>query len=586
MTSPDAGLSRNIGAPATGTLTAAEDTRPSHPADVPTAEPEELDEQWTIPSTSREDLKNRLNSGCVHIGVTGLPRTGKTDLMKAACKGELGSEPTPLLGFVVKVPAAADSNEIARRLVLELCGEILNRLGKNAGTRRRDISDNFAEKGSLIISAAVIAAGAVLLGLSAGGIHVNAQLDLGSFLILAGAVSLLARLGTRAGISRKSPALGREAKRSSELYRRAVALADSLEAEGRFETTFSSGWASGLTTGVQMGTSGTVSKKLLPMSITELAGHYEDLIVDYRRYNGPGSADTGKQYLLIGIDGLDKRGAGADIDSTLYELKGFFKIKGCRYLIALAEDSEPRVSFHPGLIDDIVRCELLILDDVKDFIKKQITRVKLPGRVAGLCFTASGALPGLTVSTTRLLRDFVEKQPEADLSLASICDVIVEKELHALSAQLRSAARALRNWAHQQQLFDWAEQLSGNRSADCIRGVAGNIRALAIGRLDMTSSGDAKLQLITHRAAALSYFCATLTDFFADDLNDEDWKRALEPKGDASLAQLARARQWIELATCGPAWTDISDFRVAWRKPVTRTASDSAVPNSHHKDHG
>lgn len=201
----------------------------------------------------------------------------------------------------------------------------------------------------------------------------------------------------------------------------------------------------------------------------------------------------------------------------------------------------------------------------------------------------------MTVSTTRLVRDFVEEQPKADpsvekqsktdLSLASICDVIVEKELHALSAQLRSAARALRNWTHQQQLFDWAEQLSGNQSADPIRAVAGNIRALAVGRLDRASSGDARLQLITHRAAALAYFCATLIDFFAQDLNEEDWKAALEPEGDASLVRLARARQWIELATCGPAWTDISAFRVAWGKSDTLTASDSGVPSSHHKDH-
>jgi Cdc6-like AAA superfamily ATPase len=542
------------------------------------------DEGWTLNLSSWQNLEKMLKKGGPsRIGVTGRPGTGKTDLMSAACRGELASDLKPKIGFVVPAPVNADSNEIARQLVLSLCVEVLR---KGPGTRRRGISDGHAGKGALISSVTAVVVGSVLLVLSARGIRINAQIDLGSVLVLAGVVGLLAGFAARVGPMVRF-ALHRLAKGFSKggdvpsftAYIRAAALMDSLEAERRFETTVTSGWAGGLTTsGVQIGTTGSVSKKLLPMPLTELHDRYKTLVTAYC---------YGEEYLLIGIDELDKRGPGADIDRILYELREFLRTERCRYLIALAEDSDPPSSFRPGLIDKNVSCKLLSFDDAQQFIEPRIPDADR--NVAALCFTASGALPGEVVRTTHVVKELYkdESKDSKDKSkdspkpnLASICSTIVENELQTLSAQLNSAARALPSWTHQQQLFDWAKQLSDRpRAADRILAVAYNIRALAIDKWDMTSHDDPKLQLITDRAAALSYFCATLIDFFKNSLDDKDLERALTSDDAASLDRLAKARRFINLNTCGPAWNNVSAFRSAWEMRATPAASDSAGPN-------
>jgi len=86
------------------------------------------------------------------------------------------------------------------------------------------------------------------------------------------------------------------------------------------------------------------------------------------------------------------------------------------------------------------------------------------------------------------------------------------------------------------------------------------------------------LQRITHRTAALSYFYATHIEFFTDSLGVEALMRALAANGtNASLGQLAEARRLINLATCGPAWTDISAFRVELGMPTAPPDDDSVA---------
>jgi hypothetical protein len=302
------------------------------------------------------------------------------------------------------------------------------------------------------------------------------------------------------------------------LYKRAAALADTLDAERRFETTVTSGWTSSLTplTGLQFGSSGSVSKKLLPTPLPDLAESFAQLVAEV-------SAETP---LLIGIDGLDKRDPGADIDQTLFELRQFLTAQGCRYLIALTENSDPRASFHSSLIDATVRCELWTVDDARNLIERRA--VGLPDAFAALCFTASGGLPRDMLRITRFVVDRSMDQP--DVSITSICNTMVEKELQALSDELRWAARALPSWTHQQQLFDWAERLSCNSpDADRILAVANHIRTHAINESNEASDDRPSLTRITHRAAALSYFYATLVDFFTDSLDTEALGRALAP---------------------------------------------------------
>jgi hypothetical protein len=533
--------------------------------------------EWKITNLqSWTDLKEKLAKPYKCIGLAGLPGTGKTDLMVEACKGILAPSWDLMPGFVMRAPANADYSEIARQLVLSLCSFVS---GEEAGSRVRGISADRAGKGAFISSIAAVIAGSVLLGLSAAGVRINAQVDLASVVLLAGVVGLLAWFMAHVGRSvgwfaSRRPAGGASQDGltfSSGLRKRAAELADTLEAERRFETTVTSGWAGGLTaSGVEIGSTGSVAKKLLPMPLYELAKCYRELV----------AAVAGERCLLIGIDGLDRRGPGADIDQVLYDLKVFLQAEGCRYLITMAENSGSRTLFRPGIIDVIVRCEFLPFPDAREFIIARIPGVS--EAVAALCFTASAALPGELVKMTY----FVDMSDDRS-DLESICRELVKNELVTLCAELRSAARALPSWARQQQLFNWANQLSdGPLKADWILAVADDIRAVAIDKAEMASGDDFRLRLITHRAAALAYFYATLIDFFKASLDPEILKSALGAKAKEALSpgRLATARRLIDLAACGPAWNDIYAFRVAWGMPVAPTANDSASPRPHHLD--
>jgi hypothetical protein len=527
-------------------------------------------EDWRITLPSWDDLDKKLRDRrCACIGVAGLRSTGKTDLIYAACQGDgiFGDPKRP--GFVVRVPINADSSEIARLLVLGLCAKVL---GEQYDKRLRDISDDPAWKRALISSVVAIVAGSVLLVLSAKDIHLNPQIDLGSVLVLAGVVGILFLFAR--GL-KGSLALPGRSKGSLEGDRQAqkiaADLARGLEDERRFETTVTSGWTSGLSTSsMNIGTSGSVSKRLRPMSLRELAVRYGELVTAFAR---------GKD-LLVGIDGLDKRGSLADIDPVLSELREFLRVGGCRYLIALQENPEMRVSFHSALLDDTVYCELLTVDKAPEIIRNRIpdVRADIDDGTSTLCFTAAGGLPGEIVKMVRFVKDDSAGKPD----LALTCNTLVKNELQILATELRSAARALSSWTGQKRLFKWAEELSyGEPKADRIFAISNEISELIADETGMVSHGDPDLRLAANRAAALSYFCATLLGFFADACHDYDMKRARMSDADRidadkSLDRLAEARRLIDLRTCGQAWNEIHDFRAKWGMPVKPTASDSA----------
>lgn len=524
---------------------------------------------------SQNELKGLLTQDYpVCISVVGPPGTGKTSLMSMACYGSLSPDRSRILGFIASVPPSADSTEIARQLVLNLCTALL---GERVGPRLRGVSNGFTGKAVLISSVAAVA-GSILLGLSAKGIRINSQMGLGWALVLAGVIGILSSFVARVGRFKGSGSLQRSAKdffrggrasRPRKLYKRAAELADTLEAERRFETTITSGWTAGLTplTGLQFGSSGSVSKKLLPTPLSDLAQGFAQLVADV-------AAETP---LLIGIDGLDKCGPGADIDQLLFELRPFLRTRGCRYLIALSEGTEPRSSFRSSPINAVVRCELLTFDDARSLVGHRV--VGLPDAFAALCFTTSGGLPGDMLRTTRFVVDRTISQP--NLSVGSACNAIVKEELRTLSEELRWAARTPLSWTHQQRLFDWAERLSSSSpKADDLLAVADEIRALAINQSSEASYTSSGLQRVTHRAAALSYFYVTLIDFFTDSLDAEALGRALAPNAaSASLDRLAEARRLIELATCGAAWMDVSAFRAEWGMLIPPAADSSADPS-------
>ena len=497
--------------------------------------------EWKITNLqSWADLKEKRGKDYKCIGLSGLPGTGKTDLMVEACKENLVPGEDLMPGFVMRAPVNVDYSEIARQLVLSLCSFIS---GEEAGSRFHNISDDHAGKGALISSIVAVIAGSVLLGLSAAGIRINAQADLASVVLLGGVVGLVAWFlvhvrGSGEWFASRRSAGGASQDgftTSSELRKRAAALAGTLQAERRFETTVTSGWTGGLAvSGMEIGSTGSVSKKLLPMPLDELARCYQELV----------AAMAGKRCLLIGIDGLDKRGPGADIDQIIYDLRAFLKADGCRYLIAMAENSGSQTLFRPGIINGIVRCEFLTFEDAREYITARIPGVS--EAVAALCFTASAALPGAMVKITH----FVAVSDDGS-DLESICRDMVKNELVTLCAELRSAARTLPSWARQQQLFNWARQLSEEPlQADCILAVAEDIREGAIDKADMTSDDESGLRFITHRAAALAYFYATLIDFFKG-LDPEALESALEAEAKEAISpgRLARARRPLPLTS-------------------------------------
>lgn len=533
------------------------------------------------------------------IGVTGFPGAGKSELIIEACSGELLSEHKPITGYVVRVPANADSAEIARLLVLYLCGAIL---GTPAAARLRGVPGTLPRKAGLISSVVAIVVGWTLLALSAEGIRSSAQVDLGSVFVLAGIIGLLSWLVIQMWGPVGWVALRRLARDSGkgngvpysrELCKKAAELADRLENDRWYETTVTSGWTGGLTTstGLAVGTSGSVSKRVLPTPLSALRKSYAQLI----------AAVVDRTNLVVGIDGLDKYGPSADIDRILFELRDFLDLRepspeqqekpteqqGKRYryyyLIALAEKDQAPHSFGQRVIGEVVRCEPLIFEQVEDYINDQNT--DFPKFFAELCYAASGGLPREVETTTSFVVD--KSRDQKCPGLAWICEKIVQAELQTLSAELFLAARAQPSWKHQEWLSDWAKRLRDDtlKAGDILR-VASHIHAVAIDERDATSDDNPSLRLVTDRAAAFSYLSSTLIEFFTDNRDSGDFELAHSPKSkEKSLSRLAEARRSIDLATCGPAWTYISDFRGGWRMTAIQTIDGSAtVPGPQHQD--
>jgi hypothetical protein len=558
-------------------------------------------DQRLINLKSWDDLKDLMGGtppDC--IGVTGFPGAGKSELIIEACSGELLSEHKPITGYVVPVPANADSAEIARLLVLYLCGAIL---GTPAAARRRGVPGTLPRRAGLISSVVAIVVGSMLLVLSAEGIRSNAQVDLGSVFVFAGIAGLFSWLVIQIWGPVGWVALRRLARDSGkgngipysrEMCKTAAELADRLENDRWFETTVTSGWTGGLTTstGLAVGTSGSVSKKVLPTPLSALRKSYAELI----------AAVVDKTNLVVGIDGLDKYGPGEDIDRILFGLRDFLDLREpspeqqenpteqqekryrYHYLIALAEKDQAPHSFGQRVIGEkVVRCEPLTFDQVEDYIKKQIA--DFPKFFAELCYAASGGLPREVETTTSFGAD---KSKDQDCTgLAWICGKVVEAELQTLSAELFLAARTQPSWKHQGWLSGWAKRLRDDapKTGDILK-VAREIYAAAINGRDVTSDDNPGLRLVTDRAATLSYLSSTLIEFFTDNRDPEDFKDAHSPKsGKKSLSRLAEARRSIDLATCGPAWTYISDFREGWRMTTIQTIGGSATaPGPQHQD--
>jgi len=561
------------------------------------------DDQRLINLKSWADLKDLMEGtppppDC--IGVTGFPGAGKSELIIEACTGKLLSGHKPITGYVVPVPANADSGEIARQLVLYLCGAIL---GTPAAARLRGVPGTLPRKAGLISSVVAIVAGSVLLVLSAEGIRSNVQVDLGSVFVLAGVVGLFSSLVIQVWGPVGWVALRRVARDSGEgngipysreLCKSAAELADRLENDRWFETTVTSGWTGGLTTsaGLAVGTSESVSKKVLPTPLSALRESYAQLIARV----------VAKTNLVIGIDGLDKYGPGADIDRILFELRDFLDLKEppskqqekpseqppkqqekrrrYYYLIALAEKDQAPHSFGQRVIGEVVRCEPLTFERVEGYVEKQ--RTDFPKFFADLCYAASGGLPREVETTTSFVADKLKAKTVRGLT--SICRTIVEAELQTLSAELLLAARGQPDWKHQERLSDWAKRLrSDTLKVDDMLKVAKDIYAAAIDGRDVISDDNPSLRLVTDRAATLSYFSSTLIEFFTDNRDPQDFKAAQPPKPkekrpeEKSLSRLAEARRFIELATCGPAWTYISHFRDGWSMAALQTIGASAT---------
>jgi hypothetical protein len=242
----------------------------------------------------------------VCIGIVGLPGAGKTTLLRVACDGGLSSDRDRQVRFMVSAPVSGDPLEIARQLVLGLCVALI-REGTGANLRRASTG---VGRRALIVSVLAIISGAALLALSAKGVHLAIQAVAGAALVLAGIVGLPYRLAVSAVHLVRPSVSGDLVFRPRELYERAAALAEALDAERRFETTVTRGWTTGVTPvpGLALGATGSVAKKILPMSLSELAEHYNKLVLDIG-YDTP---------LLACIDGLDKCSPATDIEQILF----------------------------------------------------------------------------------------------------------------------------------------------------------------------------------------------------------------------------------------------------------------------------
>ncbi|MEU4739174.1 hypothetical protein AB0G02_01760 [Actinosynnema sp. NPDC023658] len=273
------------------------------------------------------------------------------------------------------------------------------------------------------------------------------------------------------------------------------------------------------------------------VTLTGRALTYPEVVKRFRVFLGRIAAEQATEResapgrVIIGIDELDRIGAGEPARRLLNEVKALFDVQGCYYLVSVSTEAQHDFelsgiglrSVFDSSFDEVVRVDYLDLVHARALLRRYV--LDLSEQFHALAYVFSGGLARQLVRTARAIVDLGRDRPGRD-----IADVV-----RALaSAELTRACQAT------------ADALT---AADDREGVTGLLRLLdERPPTDLKAYGDRvlgayaggrsdRVRRLRDAVAARAYFLATVTRTFTADLT-EDRMAALD------FDELARARRY------------------------------------------
>jgi len=289
--------------------------------------------------------------------------------------------------------------------------------------------------------------------------------------------------------------------------------------------------------------------------------------------------------VLIAIDELDRMGSAENARTFLNEVKGAFSIRGCHFIVSVADETmqtyelagTPLDVVVDRAFDEVVHMGHLDFDTVRRLLIRRVAPPFRPSHVA-LCYCLSGGIARDVVRTARSVAGVGRDRPSPDRSPDSLgriaAEVVYEEIQNAVrwgrSALLRTGIEPLAT-----NTIRWMDPWWRVREPD-----AAALRVELLRTVDHRLSADAagEIRTVWERVVTLAYFLLTVMDVFHDDIGPitEDDVDCLEI--------LARSRRALR-ANDFLARVLLAHFRTEWeRRPLQHAgptgfrASGPALP--------
>jgi hypothetical protein len=281
--------------------------------------------------------------------------------------------------------------------------------------------------------------------------------------------------------------------------------------------------------------------------------------------------------VLIAIDELDRMGSAENARTFLNEVKGAFSIKGCRFIVSVADETmqtfelagTPLDVVVDRAFDEVVHMDYLDFETVRRLL---IRRVAPPFREAhvALCYCLSGGIARDVVRTARVVAGVGRAVPPPGPERDDLEGIAAELVLH----EMQNAVR----WARSMLLRAGIEPAATNtiRWLDPWWDVSDSDHALLRTELMRTvgyrlpAGTPSEIRPVAERLLTLGYFLLTVMDVFCDDLDHDP--RVLDAGQLRAFGVLTRSRRALR-ANDLLARTLLEQFREAWRLPAIPQAT-------------
>jgi flagellar biosynthesis GTPase FlhF len=356
------------------------------------ADPER--EVSTAASEELATLMASLSSGS--IGLSGPRGVGKTTLIESFARGRSVPLERERIGLVVSAPVKYDAKEFVLHLFASLCERVLGEERINELQARERVPLHDRRRARLV---GALGLGVLLLvGIAAAMLVFGKTAPEGpretAYVLLA--IAALAAYGCfefafRASIDWEGLGLGWMARLRGNRQmplgmpeRRALKRLEEI----RFQQSISSSVSGSvrLPLGIGVGAESSVTMARIPWSLPEA-------VEAFRRYAG---SLTEENYLVIGIDELDKMGSDASAKEFLNNVKGVFGVNGCYYLVSVSDDAMasferrgmPVRDVFDSSFDAVQRVDYLTLDESRAVLGSRVVALPIPYQC--LCHCLAG----------------------------------------------------------------------------------------------------------------------------------------------------------------------------------------------------